>query len=129
MIDSRGMEIDHRHPEEVTTTTSRTVEKATTITTMVAVTGSVEEIVTPVGSLNPAEEAVATVEEEEAEAEVVASLGRTVMAVEEEDTRTTETVVVAALSSILVPLNHSNLAATQRIPRSKRFSFTQISTR
>ena len=91
MIDSRGMEIDHRHPEEVTTTTSRTVEKATTITTMVAVTGSVEEIVTPVGSLNPAEEAVATVEEE-AEAEVVASLGRTVMAVEEEDTRTTETV-------------------------------------
>lgn len=127
MIDSRGMEIDHRHPEEVTTTTSRTVEKATTITTMVAVTGSVEEIVTPVGSLNPAEEAVATVEEE-AEAEVVASLGRTVMAVEEEDTRTTET-VVAALSSILVPLNHSNLAATQRIPRSKRFSFTQISTR
>ena len=95
---------------------------------MVAVTGSVEEIVTPVGSLNPAEEAVATVEEEEAEAEVVASLGRTVMAVEEEDTRTTET-VVAALSSILVPLNHSNLAATQRIPRSKRFSFTQISTR
>lgn len=121
------MEIDHRHPEEVTTTTSRTVEKATTITTMVAVTGSVEEIVTPVGSLNPAEEAVATVEEE-AEAEVVASLGRTVMAVEEEDTRTTET-VVAALSSILVPLNHSNLAATQRIPRSKRFSFTQISTR
>lgn len=128
MIDSRGMEIDHRHPEEVTTTTSRTVVKATTITTMVAVTGSVEEIVTQVGSLNPAEEAVATVEEEEAEAEVVASLGRTVMAVEEEDTRTTET-VVAALSSILVPLNHSNLAATQRIPRSKRFSFTQISTR
>lgn len=128
MIDSRGMEIDHRHPEEVTTTTSRTVVKATTITTMVAVTGSVEEIVTPVGSLNPAEEAVATVEEEEAEAEVVASLGRTVMAVEGEDTRTTET-VVAALSSILVPLNHSNLAATQRIPRSKRFSFTQISTR
>lgn len=127
MIDSRGMEIDHRHPEEVTTTTSRTVEKATTITTMVAVTGSVEEIVTPVDSLNLAEEAVATVEEE-AEAEVVASLGRTVMAVEEEDTRTTET-VVAALSSILVPLNHSNLAATQRIPRSKRFSFTQISTR
>tara|TARA_B110000305_G_C19385250_1_gene611873 strand:- start:814 stop:1182 length:369 start_codon:yes stop_codon:yes gene_type:complete len=122
------MEIDHRHPEEVTTTTSRTVVKATTITTMVAVTGSVEEIVTPVGSLNPAEEAVATVEEEEAEAEVVASLGRTVMAVEGEDTRTTET-VVAALSSILVPLNHSNLAATQRIPRSKRFSFTQISTR
>jgi len=122
------MEIDHRHPEEVTTTTSRTVVKATTITTMVAVTGSVEEIVTQVGSLNPAEEAVATVEEEEAEAEVVASLGRTVMAVEEEDTRTTET-VVAALSSILVPLNHSNLAATQRIPRSKRFSFTQISTR
>lgn len=128
MIDNRGMEIDHRHPEEVTTTTSRTVVKATTITTMVAVTGSVEEIVTPVGSLNPAEEAVATVEEEEAEAEVVASLGRTVMAVEGEDTRTTET-VVAALSSILVPLNHSNLAATQRIPRSKRFSFTQISTR
>jgi len=122
------MEIDHRHPEEVTTTTSRTVVKATTITTMVAVTGSVEEIVTQVGSLNPAEEAVATVEEEEAEAEVVASLGRTVMAVEGEDTRTTET-VVAALSSILVPLNHSNLAATQRIPRSKRFSFTQISTR
>ena len=128
MIDNRGMEIDHRHPEEVTTTTSRTVVKATTITTMVAVTGSVEEIVTQVGSLNPAEEAVATVEEEEAEAEVVASLGRTVMAVEGEDTRTTET-VVAALSSILVPLNHSNLAATQRIPRSKRFSFTQISTR
>jgi hypothetical protein len=128
VIDNKGMEIDHRHPEEVTTTTSRTVVKATTITTMVAVTGSVEEIVTPVGSLNPAEEAVATVEEEEAEAEVVASLGRTVMAVEEEDTRTTET-VVAALSSILVPLNHSNLAATQRIPRSKRFSFTQISTR
>ena len=122
VIDNKGMEIDHRHQEVVTT--SRTVEETSTASTMVAVTDSVEAIWIAADILNLAEE-VLEEEEEEEEAEVVASRGTTKVEMED-DTKITG-MVVDLPSSIQVQRNHFNLCVIQRRPRFKKFHSIQTS--
>ena len=121
VIDNKGMEIDHRHQEVVTT--SRTVEETSTASTMVAVTDSVEAIWIAADILNLAEEVL----EEEEEAEVVASHGTTKVEMED-DTKITG-MAVDLPSSIQVQRNHFNLCAIQRTPRLKKFHSIQTSTK
>lgn len=119
MIGNKGMEIDHRLPEEATT--NRTAEVTTTASTMVAVTDSVEATWIAADIQTLAEEDL-----EEAEEVEVVSHGTTKVEMEE-DSKTTG--MVALPNSILVQQNHFNRCAVRRKPKFKRFSFIQTSTK